>query len=62
MNKEEIIERAERILESLSGVDNYDKFRILIKAADKSIGLWEEVESCEKDYFKKELEELEDGL
>ena len=41
MNKEEIKERAEGILESLNDLDNYDKFKVLSMAADKSVSVWE---------------------
>ena len=42
LKDKEIKKRAENILESLSNLDNYDKFKVLIKAADKSIGVWDD--------------------
>ena len=45
LKDKEIKKRAENILESLSDLGNYDKFKVLIKAADKSIGVWDTVDT-----------------
>ena len=42
INDKEIRERAKSILESLSDIDNHDKFKVLLMAIDEGVPVWEE--------------------
>lgn len=44
INDKEVRERAKNILESLSDLDIQDKFKVLIRAIDKGIPVWEDEE------------------